>query len=82
MKHLLLAITLTLSANSFAECTAPAPEAASSCSKLAAFQGLQDRKVLLSKYGYGLIKRDQYEALNKASYDAEKTAIARCVSAK
>jgi len=76
MKNILLLLTLALSANAIADSTEPRP--AGECAKLTAFKGNQDRKLLLSRYGLGLIKADQYEALKKASWESEQVKVAQC----
>jgi hypothetical protein len=79
MKTLLLLLALAVSANAIADSTAPTP--AGECVKLTAFKGNQDRKLLLSRYGLGLIKADQYEALKKASWEGEQVKVRECLGA-
>lgn len=76
MKTILLLLAMAVSANAFADSTAPTP--AGECVKLTAFKGNQDRKLLLSRYGLGLIKAEQYEAMKKASWEREQVKVKQC----
>lgn len=73
MKPILIALTLLLSANAMADTV-------SDCQKLAAFRANQEAKLVLSRYGLGMITAAQLEAAQDAIRDKARAASKRCRS--
>lgn len=71
MKIILIALTFMLSANAMADTV-------EDCKRLEAFRANQQSKLILSRYGLGLINATQLKVLQDVQHEKMKAAVAQC----